>query len=116
MVEEVAEKVADRTAERVSDKMRLEMMEMETRMRTEISKDIDAKLKEFLGMSPTDHAVQHGKLDQLVKFAESTTTAVWKKVAVGVFVLVLAATSSLNPFNMPGLPPKNTDKAQKQQQ
>lgn len=71
MMEEVADKAAKTAAQSVSNEIRLEMLQMEQRLRSEIMRDMRNTLNEALGMKPTEHAVQHSEMSKVVKDVEA---------------------------------------------
>lgn len=92
MIEKVAEKAAKDAAENVSNKLHLEMMEMERRMEKNLLNQFDSKLKEYFGMTPQEHAIEHDRMKKLYTAWEGISNALWKKIAMAIIVIALGAT------------------------
>lgn len=61
MMKDLAESAATSAAEKVSGELRLEMADMEARLKD----SFDEKISAILGMSAIDHALQHQELKNL---------------------------------------------------
>lgn len=80
MMEEVAEKAAKQAAQTVSNEVQLEMLRMERRIRAEIIADTKALFQEFLGMKPSEHAIEHRDMHDLNEKWKEFQAAIVKKV------------------------------------
>lgn len=90
MMNEIAERAAERSAELVAAEVRLEMKDMESRLRRELSDDLNRSLKEHLGMTPKEHAIAHSRMET---FLNSLPSISWMRLvllSISVAVLVIA--------------------------
>jgi anti-sigma factor RsiW len=79
VVEDVAKKAANSAAEKVHLQMKVELIQMEKRLTDDMSRVIDARLDNSLGMTPQEHLIQHDQIRRTNDFFGDFRSAFWKK-------------------------------------
>lgn len=104
MIDQVAEKAAKDAAENVSRQLHMDMLEMEHRLEKQLLKEFDSKLKEYFGMTPQEHAIEHDRMKKMYGAWEGISSAFWKKITLGILLAALG-TAGFNIANSKTLKP-----------
>ena len=84
MMKEVAEVAAKSAAHEVANSIREEMRMENQRLKEEIIEEVKAEIKSYHGdMTPTQHAVQHSRMDRFLNWTDKMNQNFWGQLIAG---------------------------------
>ncbi|MCG5512869.1 hypothetical protein [Ectothiorhodospira shaposhnikovii] len=81
MAKEIAEAVALSAATKVAQELRHEMQMENKKLRDELLEGVRNEIKLYHGdMTPTEHAIQHARINRFLSWMDRTSQNVWAQV------------------------------------
>lgn len=103
LLSKASEEAAQKTADLMSAKLKLEMRDMESRLSSEVSETVDAKLNKFLGMSPTEHAIEHDHCRTFLDSVEIVKSTWIKRMTNAAIALIAVLAISVSSSKLPAI-------------
>lgn len=90
MIDEAAEKAATRVADKLASELKVEILNRDKELRVEISEMIDQKFRDYFGMTPQQHLVEHSQIKLHLEFLRSIWVNIGKKLGLAIILGSLA--------------------------
>ncbi len=83
MMDEVAQKAADRAADKVHQGIKLEMVQMEHR----IKEDMGSRIDSWMGMKSRDHYAQHAELTKMLQMQHRVESSIKQRILTSLAII-----------------------------